>query len=213
MENFLKTIRNAVKHWYIPLLIGILLILLGIYVLSTPVASYVTLSIMFSYSFLFAGIMEIIFSLSNKRELDGWGWYLAGGILNTLFGVLLLNNPAISMTTLPFIIGFFAMFRSIQYVSFALDLKSYGVRSWGWTLFFGILGILFSFMLLWNPVFAGLTIVIWTGMAIITAGFASCVLSTQLKNLKNLASRTPEDWKRRYDELKEEYHRYKSGQQ
>lgn len=213
MENFLKTIRNAVKHWYIPLLIGILLILLGIYVLSTPVASYVTLSIMFSYSFLFAGIMEIIFSLSNKRELDGWGWYLAGGILNTLFGVLLLNNPAISMTTLPFIIGFFAMFRSIQYVSYALDLKNYGVRSWGWTLFFGILGILFSFMLLWNPVFAGLTIVIWTGMAIITAGFASCVLSMQLKNLKNLASRTPEDWKRRYDELKEEYYRYKSGQQ
>ena len=211
MENFLKTIRTAVKQWYLPLIVGILLVILGFYVLATPVTSYLALSFVFSISFLFSGVMEIIFSLNNKNEIEGWGWYLAGGILNTLFGLLLLSNPAISLATLPFVIGFFVMFKSVQYLSVALDLKQYGVKNWGWILLFSILGMLFSFILLWNPVFAGFTIVIWTGMAIISAGLASCILAFQLKKLKNISERTPEDWKRRYEELREEYHRYKSN--
>ena len=210
MENFLKTIKTAVKQWYLPLIVGILLVVLGFYVLSTPASSYLALSLIFSISFLFSGVMEIIFSLSNKNEIEGWGWYLTGGILNALFGLLLLSNPAISLATLPFVIGFFVMFKSVQYLSFSLDLKQYGVKNWGWILFFSILGIIFSFILVWNPVFAGLTIVIWTGMAIISSGFASCVLAFQLKKLKNISDRTPEDWKRRFEELREEYHRYNS---
>lgn len=211
MENYFKTIRTAVKQWYLPLIVGILLVILGFYVLATPLTSYLALSFVFSISFLFSGLMEIIFALYNKNEIEGWGWYLAGGILNTLFGLLLLSNPAISLATLPFVIGFFVMFKSVQYLSFALDLKQYGIKNWVWILVFSILGMIFSFILLWNPVFAGLTIVIWTGIAIISAGLASCILSFQLKKLKNISERTPEDWKRRYDELKEEYHRYKSN--
>lgn len=211
MENYFKTIRTAVKQWYLPLIVGILLVILGFYVLATPLTSYLALSFVFSISFLFSGLMEIIFALNNKNEIEGWGWYLAGGILNTLFGLLLLSNPAISLATLPFVIGFFVMFKSVQYLSFALDLKQYGIKNWVWILVFSILGMIFSFILLWNPVFAGLTIVIWTGIAIISAGLASCILSFQLKKLKNISERTPEDWKRRYDELKEEYHRYKSN--
>ena len=125
-------------------------------------------------------------------------------------GLILLSNPAVSLATLPFVIGFFVMFKSVQYLSLSLDLKQYGIKSWGWILVFAILGIIFSFVLIWNPVFAGLTIVIWTGMSIISAGFASCILAFQLKKLKNISSKTPEDWKRKYEELKQEHDRYKS---
>ena len=210
MENFLKSVRTAIKQWYLPLIVGIILIILGCYVISTPVTSFLALSFVFSISFLFSGIAEIIFSLNNKNELDGWGWYLTGGILNAIFGILLIMHPGISMATLPFIIGFFVMFKSIQYLSLSLDLKQYGSRNWGWILFFSILGIIFSFILLWNPIFAGMTIVIWTGIAIISTGLAACILSFQLKSLKNISSRTPEDWKKRYEDLEEEYRRFKS---
>ncbi|WP_231595983.1 HdeD family acid-resistance protein [Sphingobacterium endophyticum] len=210
MENFLKSVRSAIKQWYLPLIVGIILIILGFYVISTPVTSFLALSFVFSISFLFSGIAEIIFSLNNKNELDGWGWYLTGGILNAIFGILLITHPAISMATLPFIIGFFVMFKSIQYLSLSLELKQYGSKNWGWILFFSILGIIFSFILLWNPVFAGMTIVLWTGIAILSAGMASCILSFQLKSLKNISSRTPEDWKKRYEDLEEEYRRFKS---
>src|SRR5690606_13138773 len=140
-------------------------------------------------SFIISGILEIIFALQNRDEVEGWGWYFTGGILYTLFGILLLVNPLLSASTLTFIIGFYALFKSFQLLSFSFDLKNYGNKSWAWVTLFAILGIVFSFILLWNPLFAGFSLVIWTGMAIITVGFAACVLAFQLKSLKDIPNK------------------------
>ncbi len=61
MSNFFKTITNAIKHWYIPLIVGILFVATGFYTLFSPLEAYLTLSILFSLSFLFSGLSEIIF--------------------------------------------------------------------------------------------------------------------------------------------------------
>jgi len=208
-NSFFKTIRTSIKHWYIPLIIGTLLILLGFYTISTPVASFLTLAILFSWLFIISGILEIIFAVQNKDEVDGWGWYLTGGILYTLFGILLMANPLLSASTLAFIVGFYALFKSFQLLSFSFDLKNYGSKSWGWNLLFAILGIIFSFILLWNPLFAGFSLVIWTGMAISTVGFAACVFAFQLKSLKDIPSKLPDEWKERYQKLKEEFDQHR----
>ncbi|MDR3007032.1 MAG: DUF308 domain-containing protein [Sphingobacterium sp.] len=208
-NSFFKTIRTSIKHWYIPLIIGILLILLGFYTISTPVAAFLTLAILFSWSFIISGILEIIFAVQNKDEVDGWGWYLTGGILYTLFGILLIANPLLSASTLAFIVGFYALFKSFQLLSFSFDLKNYGSKSWGWNLLFAILGIIFSFILLWNPLFAGFSLVIWTGMAISTVGFAACVFAFQLKSLKDIPNKLPDEWKERYQKLKEEFDQHR----
>lgn len=208
-NSFLKTIRTSIKHWYIPLIIGILLILLGFYTISTPVAAFLTLAILFSWSFIISGILEIIFAVQNKDEVDGWGWYLTGGILYTLFAILLISNTLLSASTLAFIVGFYALFKSFQLLSFSFDLKNYGSKSWGWNLLFAILGIIFSFILLWNPLFAGFSLVIWTGMAISTVGFAACVFAFQLKSLKDIPNKLPDEWKERYQKLKEEFDQHR----
>ncbi len=208
-NSFFKTIRSSIKHWYIPLIIGILLILLEFYTIYTPVAAFLTLAILFSWSFIISGILEIIFAVQNKDEVDGWGWYLTGGILYTLFGILLIANPLLSASTLAFIVGFYALFKSFQLLSFSFDLKNYGSKSWGWNLLFAILGIIFSFILLWNPLFAGFSLVIWTGMAISTVGFAACVFAFQLKSLKDIPSKLPDEWKERYQKLKEEFDQHR----
>ncbi len=62
MANLFQTLTNTVKHWYIPLIFGILFLICGFYVFSVPLATYVTLSVFFSVSFLFSGITEIFFS-------------------------------------------------------------------------------------------------------------------------------------------------------
>ncbi len=203
--NFIKSIKSSVKQWYIPLIIGILLIILGIYSLATPLASYLALTTIFSMYFLISGLLEIIFALNNKNEIEGWGWYLAAGILNALFGCLLLGNPAISMATLPFVIGFYALFKSFQMLSISMDMKTYGLQNWGWITAFSVMGIIFSFILIWNPIFAGMTLVIWTGLAIISAGFASIVLAFQLKRLKHIVHHISDDWKARYEQLRQEF--------
>lgn len=205
--RFLKTIQSSIKQWYIPLIIGILLIILGIYTLASPLASYLALASIFSMYFLISGLMEIIFALNNRNEIEGWGWYLAGGVINALFGCILLGNPAISIATLPLILGFYTMFKSFQLLSLSMDMKAYGVRQWRWITAFAVMGILFSFILIWNPVFAGFTLVVWIGLAIISSGIGSIVLSYQLKRLKTIASGVSEEWKKRFEDLKREYYR------
>lgn len=210
-HSFFKTIRNSVKHWYIPLIIGILLILLGFYTISTPLASFLALTLLFSWSFIISGVLEIVFALQNKDEIEGWGWYLTGGILYTLFGILLFSNPLLSAATLSFIVGFYVMFRSIQLMSFSFDLKNYGNKNWGWMTAWAVLGLIFSFILIWNPAFAGLSLVIWTGLAITAIGFSACFLAFQLKGIKNKHAEMSAEWKEKYQSLKDEFYRHRKG--
>ena len=42
-NKIFKTIESAIKYWYLPLIVGILLIVLGIWTLTTPLESYIML--------------------------------------------------------------------------------------------------------------------------------------------------------------------------
>jgi uncharacterized membrane protein HdeD (DUF308 family) len=186
METFMKSVERSVKHWYLHLIVGIIFIGAGIMVFRTPVESYLTLSIIFSVLFLASGLFEIIFSISNRKVLEGWGWHLAMGIFTLLVGVMLVGNPAITVLTLPFFVGFAVLFRSIMAISTSLELRNYYVLDWGYLFGMGILGTIFSFMLLFNPLFAGLSLVVWTGLALIILGIYSIYLSLKLKKLKDI---------------------------
>ena len=59
MANLLNTLINSIKHWYVPLILGILFLVFGIYIFTVPLETYVTLSILFSISFITSGLFEI----------------------------------------------------------------------------------------------------------------------------------------------------------
>jgi len=180
-----KSIKDTIKHWYLLLILGIIFIAVGIWAIVTPAATYLSLAILFSLAFFVAGLLEIIFSISYRKELDGWGWSLASGILSFLIGLILILNPQISIITLPLFVGFVVLYRSIMAIAWSIELKKYRVTNWGWLLFTGIVGVIFSFILLWNPFFAGLTAAVFTGIALITIGIFHIHFSIELKKLKN----------------------------
>jgi len=97
---------------------------------------------LFSISMLFSGLLEISFAVSNRRRVSSWGWYLAGGIIDMILGFYLIAYPMLSMEVIPFIIAFWLMFRGFSSVGYAMDLKRYGTRDWGWYVAFGILAVI-----------------------------------------------------------------------
>ena len=201
---FLKSIKDAIKHWYIPLLVGLFFVVVSIVAFTSPVSSLLTLGILFSLSFLFGGISEVVFSVANRHQLDNWGWSLAFGIITFIVGILLLINPALSVTTLSFYVGFVVLFRSIGAIGFAVDVKKYGSPNWGWLLAFGILGTIFSFILLWNPLFAGFSAVILVGLSFFFAGLFSIYFAFQLRKLYKSSKKLSSKLKKRFDELAED---------
>lgn len=183
--TILSSAQSAIKNWWISLLIGVLYIIAGVWVFQTPLASYISLSILFSAFILVSGVFQIAFAISNRNEIQGWGWYLAGGIIDLIIGILLITHPLMTMAILPFYVGFWLLFQGFMAIGLSFQLKSVSVPSWGWLLFLGILTLLFSFLLLANPVFAGLSIVYMTAMAFVTAGVFRIILAFNLKKLKN----------------------------
>ena len=206
---FLKQIKQSVKHWYIHLIIGLIFIATGIWVFTSPVHSYVALTVVFSISFLLSGIMEIFFAVSNSKVLDNWGWTLALGIFTALIGVMLLANPAISALTLPLYVGFMLMLHSFWAIGSAFDLKDYGVKGWGISLFIGILGVVFATLIIIRPVIGGMTIVIWTGLALIASGAFNLFLSNKMrkihKNWDNITAATKAKLKEAHELFLVEY--------
>jgi uncharacterized membrane protein HdeD (DUF308 family) len=206
--NFLKVIKNSVKHWYLPLITGILFIAVGILVFTTPAESYVVLSVIFSFSFLITGAFDIFFSISNRNEMEGWGWDLSLGILSLLVGILMLIHPEISMVTLPFFVGFVLLFRSIMAIGVSLELRNYYILDWGYLLAIGIIGTMFSLILLWNPAFAGLSLVMWTALAFIALGAFSIYLSLKLKKLHDIPKTISSELKEKYNQVKDDIQRH-----
>ncbi|MBV4357894.1 HdeD family acid-resistance protein [Pinibacter aurantiacus] len=184
-----KTIRESVKYWWLSLVLGVFYILLALWVFSTPLASYLALSVIFSLFMLVSGLMEIIFAVSNRKHLDGWGWFLTAGILDFAFGFLLMSYPGLSMAILPLFVAFWLMFKGISAIATSLDLKSYGVKQWGWILLLGIVVVLFSFLIIARPVIGGLSIVYTTGVCLLFAGIFRIALSLKLKSLHDLISK------------------------
>lgn len=183
MKTFKKMEKN-IKRWYLMLIVGIVFIILGIWTIATPLNAYVALSIVFALGFLISGIVELVFALYNKHQ--NWGWSLALGILTTVVGVLLLIYPEASMLTLPIYVGLTLLFRSISGMVTAYDMKQYGILDWGTLMVTAILGLIFSFILLWNPVFAGVSVVVWTAVAFVIIGAYTVYFSFKLRKLNKM---------------------------
>lgn len=198
---FLKSIKDVIKHWYIPALVGIFFVIVSIVVFTSPASSLLTLSILFAMAFLFGGVAEVVFSVVNRRQLDNWGWSLAFGIITFIVGISLTMHPALSLTVLAFYIGFVILFRSVSAIGFSLDLKKHESKNWLMLLILGILGIIFSLMLIWNPFFAGMSVVILVALSFFFAGLFGIVLAFQLRKLHKSSKQLSAGLRKRFEEL------------
>lgn len=199
--SFLDSIKNSVKHWYIPLIVGILFVILSLAVFTSPLSSLLALSIFFALSFMFGGLSEVFFSISNRNTLPNWGWSLAFGILTTIVGFSLVVQPGLSISVMAFYVGFLLLFRSVASISFALDVKKYGSKNWGSLLIFGILGALASLFLIWNPLFTGIGLTFLMAVSILFAGLFSIFLAFQLRKIHVSTKEISVRLKERYNDL------------
>ncbi len=186
--HFFKTLKRAIKHWYLFLLAGLAFIAAALWVLSDLEYSYVWCAFIFSLSFVVSGAIEIVFSIVNRDTMDNWGWKLVLGVITLAVGIALLNDPGISMITLPLYVGFVILFRSMNAIGISLDLKRYGVKDWTSLMGIGIIGVLIGFILLLNPVIGGLSVVLWAAIGLLVMGVYNIYLSFKLKKLHDIPS-------------------------
>jgi uncharacterized membrane protein HdeD (DUF308 family) len=204
MTTFIQTITRSIKHWYVPMIIGIILVAVGIWAFMVPLETYYTLSVLFSISFILIGLLDIFFSIRNHKILQGWGWHLVGGLLALAGGSILIINPGISFVILPFVAGFTLLFISFLLLGYSFEMKSFRILNWGNVAILSVLGVIFSFMLIVSPLFSGISLVVLTGVSFIITGVSSIVFSFDLKKIKAIPEKLSSELKNKLAALNKE---------
>lgn len=181
-SEIINYMKNASRNWWTSLVVGILAVILSIWCLFTPVAALIALSYVFVIGFVLSGIFDIVFAISNRKLMYGWGWTLAAGIIDFLFGILLIALP-LPVLTIVFVyfVGFWILFRSIWTIGVAVELNHYTKA--GWLIAFGILSLLFSIFYLFSPSYNGVALIALASVAFLFYGVFRIYLSLQLRKL------------------------------
>ena len=117
------------KRWWLLLLNGILFLILGVISLAYPVTALFSVAVYIGVVALVAGIGSIVVALSNMR-IRGWGWRLLEGVIDVIFGLLMLGNPLLSAAMIPVLIGIWVFVRGLMYVADSLAWRRRGSGDW-----------------------------------------------------------------------------------
>lgn len=181
METSPSTLRQAAANWWVYLLAGVGLFGLGLWVFNSPGPAFLGLTIYFAALILYNGVANTLFAITNRTRLRGWGWLLALGLGELVFGFYLLSQPVAAAGTLAFFIGFWLLLRSGSTVANAFVLRRLGYRNWGWTLALGLLGVVLAFLVLTNPAIGVLGATTWLAVAMLVLGVAAFMLGLRLR--------------------------------
>jgi uncharacterized membrane protein HdeD (DUF308 family) len=106
------------------LLLGLLSIAAGVFLLFSPIAGAVALTLMVGGIFLVQGAFEISFAF-EMRPKNGWVWMLISGIVSFLMAIFVVATwPAISLILLGIVIGVNFLSTGLGYIFVSRMLKA-----------------------------------------------------------------------------------------
>jgi uncharacterized membrane protein HdeD (DUF308 family) len=170
-------VDRSIRHWWVFLIRGLLFILLGIYMIANPATSFVALGFVFGLVILIAGIVEL-FHVVREPSATNRGWHLFLGIVDIILGLVLMSHVAAGITILRLIVGIWFIFRGFSLFSFSRAMGN------SWLLMLGgILTMIFGLLVIFNPVFGAMTIIIWIAIAFIITGFFNAMLGFRVRKI------------------------------
>ena len=186
-ELFLEQLeksKRAIRNWWLVVALGVLMLAVGVAVFVFPDISYWAMSLIFGVLMLISGLSYIWLAATNQRGVVGRGWVMAGGIIELLLGVILTAAPGITAMTLPLFLGFWLLIRSFALMGVGADMSSIRIRGSGWTMFSGVVLMLFAIIIVMQPLYFGVDVVIgWVGATLVLFGISLCTLGGPLKTL------------------------------
>jgi uncharacterized membrane protein HdeD (DUF308 family) len=106
------------------LLLGALGVLAGAYMLSQPVAALGVLTLFMAGFFVAQGIVEIIAAF-RARPMAGWGWFLFGGVVSLLLGVMVWGQfPLSGVWAIGTLVGVRLLMSGVSLVAVASTVKN-----------------------------------------------------------------------------------------
>lgn len=113
MKAFNANFLGHTKLWWLVLCVGILLIIGGFAFWFWPAAGYAIASQIFGWLLVLTGIVQLCVSSGINRP-RGWGWWLAGGVIDLFVGFMLVRSVILSEIVFPYFLAFIFVFWGIN---------------------------------------------------------------------------------------------------
>ncbi|HPE57045.1 MAG TPA: DUF308 domain-containing protein [Bacteroidales bacterium] len=169
--------EQAIPIWYMPLIKGIVMILLSILILASPEGALIAWAFYIGIGFVITGMVLIYQGFAGRETEENWTWKIFEGLLDMFIGFMLMVNPLVTASIIPFLFGLWGAFYGIalfidafahkenQFVKFAASLLVFWI----------------STFIMFNPLLFGISIAIWVGVVMLIMGLYSLVLAFHLK--------------------------------
>ena len=175
--------KEALKHWRLILIKGIILVILSIIIFRHPVGTLLGLTLYIGIALMLTGLMLIVSALTNRKADDHWGLKLTEGIFDVLFAFILLSNPAITAAVFPFLVGFWMIFYGIMLFTGSFAAKKGGDGSWWINLIGGLLTVIFGYFIMTNLLAGVIVISFLMGAGFMIFGLVNIFMAFSMKKL------------------------------
>jgi len=174
------------RIWWLPVLRGVVLLVLGLFMLVQPLGTVKALVWVFGIFAIIDGLVAIAQWLGNRKE-PGAGWWLISGLVGIAFGVIAVVWTGPTAQVIFYLIALWVLVLGILSVIAAVVLYRSRDIGWYWVLTFGLIAFLFGLLLIMNPQTSVSVIVVLLGLfafvggvVLIVSGFATKQLAKQL---------------------------------
>lgn len=169
------SVDRSLRHWWVFLIRGILFIIVSIWMIASPLTSFVALGFIFGLIIFIAGLGELLHAVKGNTEANR-GWHIFLGIVDLILGVVLMGHIAASVAILRIIVGIWFLIRGFSLISFSRTLK----RSWLLTIS-GIITVIFGLMIIFNAVFGSITLITLIAVAFFITGIFNMWLGLRMR--------------------------------
>jgi uncharacterized membrane protein HdeD (DUF308 family) len=147
------------RYWWLTLLRGLLWIVFGVFVLSAPGISLVSLTLALGVVMFVDGVVNISNAVSGRRDHDDWWVLLLTGLAGIGVGVLTFYNPAATAIAVVFYLAIWAIAAGLLEIVAAVRLRRQ-IQGEIWLILAGLASVVFGVLLIARPAAGALT-VLW----------------------------------------------------
>jgi uncharacterized membrane protein HdeD (DUF308 family) len=172
------------RAWWIPLLIGILMLILGLVLLFNVNAGIGTLRWLVVFSLVFAAIEA--FATASLRQKPWVGWLV--GLAYIVGAILSIAWPGVTLLVLVLVVGVSFLVGGIIQAVTAWQARN-AAKGWGWSFTFGLLSVAAGLVFLFgSPILSLVVLAILLAAYVITTGATLVGLAVAIRNAVTAAA-------------------------
>jgi uncharacterized membrane protein HdeD (DUF308 family) len=179
-----RGIRDTLKkHWWLLMVEGVVLIILGILAIAYPLVATIAVDIYVGWLFLIAGLVGLI-ALFATEDIAAFLWTIVTAALAVVLGVLLIWKPAAGAMTLTFALTAFFFAEGLFQVITSIAYRKAMPSSWFWLLASGLCDlILVAIIVAAWPLSAAWTLGLLAGVNLLTSGLAIVMVAMAARDV------------------------------